>query len=425
MEIYAKVLSYAIPAFVILIIIEYIASLIMRRPVNTALDTISSLSSGMTNTLKDVLGLSVVIVSYGWLHQHLAVFSIASPFWMYLVAFVLIDFASYWSHRFNHEYNVMWNRHIVHHSSEEFNLSCALRQSISGIIGVYFFLYVPMAVVGIPPKVIALMAPLHLFAQFWYHTRLIGKMGFLEQILMTPSHHRVHHAINPEYLDKNYAAIFVIWDKLFGTFQEEQDDIPPVYGVKRQVKTWNPFIINYQHFWLLIKDAWRTSKLWDKVRIWFMPTGWRPADVLQMYPVDSVQDVYQMKKYSTVFSPYFQAWYWAQLIINNLFLYHLLVSIADLSTLEILQYSLFIVLSIFAYTSAMDKSVLGIVAEGVKLTIGVWLLITYSSWFGLEKWLSEATWWVGTYMFLSMILSVTSFYTQSDKVEVHNTDMAY
>lgn len=237
MEAYAAVLSYAIPGFVALIFIEYFASLIMKKPVNRAMDTISSLSSGMTNTLKDVIGLSVVIISYGWMAERFALFEFEVSVSMYVLAIILIDFASYWSHRWNHEINVFWNRHIVHHSSEEFNLSCALRQSVSGIIGVYFFLYIPMALIGVPPLVVAITAPLHLFAQFWYHTRLIHKMGFFEQSIVTPSHHRVHHAINPEYIDKNYSAIFILWDKWFGTFQEELADVPPVYGVKRQVKT--------------------------------------------------------------------------------------------------------------------------------------------------------------------------------------------
>ena len=256
METYALALTYAIPGFVALILIEYFASIWMGKEVNRSMDTISSLSSGMTNTLKDLVGLSIVILSYGWMVEHMALTQIPSTTAVYIIAFILIDFASYWSHRWNHEINLFWNRHIVHHSSEEFNLSCALRQSISGIVGIYFFLSIPMALLGIPATVVAIVGPLHLFAQFWYHTRLINRMGWLEHIIVTPSHHRVHHAINPEYIDKNFAAIFIIWDKWFGTFQEEMEAVPPVFGVKKSVQTWNPFLINYQHLWQLIKDAW-------------------------------------------------------------------------------------------------------------------------------------------------------------------------
>ena len=221
MEAYATALTYAIPSFVLLVIIEALVGKMMGRSVNRAMDTISSLSSGMTNTLKALLGLSIILVSYDWMEQRLGIFDIQSTFWLYFIAFIGTDFASYWSHRFNHKINLFWNRHVVHHSSEEFNLSCALRQEISAFVGIYFFLYIPLAIIGVPFKVIAITAPIHLFAQFWYHTTLIGRMGFLEKILMTPSHHRVHHAINDIYLDKNFSAIFIVWDKWFGTFQEE------------------------------------------------------------------------------------------------------------------------------------------------------------------------------------------------------------
>jgi len=164
METYATVLSFAIPGFVLLILIEYLASRLMNQDIANSMDTISSLSSGMTNTLKDILGLAVVIVGYGWMVEHIALTKITSTTTTYIVAFILIDFAAYWSHRFNHTINVFWNRHIVHHSSEEFNLSCALRQSISAIVGVYFFLSIPMALLGIPASVLAITAPLHLFA---------------------------------------------------------------------------------------------------------------------------------------------------------------------------------------------------------------------------------------------------------------------
>jgi sterol desaturase/sphingolipid hydroxylase (fatty acid hydroxylase superfamily) len=125
-------------------------------------------------------------------------------------------------------------------------------------------LLLPAALLGVPPTVIAVVAPLHLFAQFWYHTRHIGKMGFLEKIIVTPSHHRVHHAINKEYIDKNYGQIFIFWDKMFGTFQEELKEVPAVYGITRPVQTWNPLKINFLHMWLLMKDAWYTRSWKDK-----------------------------------------------------------------------------------------------------------------------------------------------------------------
>ena len=370
------------------------------------MDTISSLSSGMTNTLKDVLKLSIVIVSYEWMHKNIALYEIKSDLIMYLSCFVLVDFASYWSHRWNHEINVMWNRHIIHHSSEEFNLSCALRQSISGLLGIYFFLYVPMALIGVDPIVVSVVAPLHLFAQFWYHTRLINKMGFLESIIVTPSHHRVHHAINPEYIDKNYAAIFIVWDKLFGTFKEEDPSIPPVYGVKKPVRTWNPFFINVQHIWQLTKDAWRTRRLLDKIKVWFMPTGWRPKDVIKKHPVAVIDDVFAYKKYMPQVPKTLKAWSWGQLIINNLLMYFMLTNIDTLGAYGIVLYSLFLALSVFSYTSLMDMSKFAVPAEIFKILVGIVIFVRYGNWFEANGIFSILTILVPTYIFISFALTI-------------------
>jgi len=259
MEAYVQALNYAIPFFVALILIEILVAARMKADVIRSMDTLASLSSGLSNVIKDVLGLTVIIVSYAWLVDKIALFHIKSTVLVYVFAFIGKDFAGYWVHRIAHQVNYFWNHHIVHHSSEEFNLGCALRQSISEWFSITFVFLIPIALLGVPAEVVAIISPLHLFAQYWYHTRLIGRMGFLEKIIVTPSHHRVHHAINKIYLDKNLSQIFIIWDKLFGTFQEELDDEPPVYGVKRPVRTWNPFIINFIHLRQLIVDAWRTS----------------------------------------------------------------------------------------------------------------------------------------------------------------------
>ncbi len=419
MNTYAQVLTYAIPGFVVLILLEYLASKWMKKDVANSMDTISSLSSGMTNTLKDIIGIAIVIVSYGWMTEHFALFAIQSNLWLYFLCFILVDFASYWSHRFNHEINLMWNRHIIHHSSEEFNLSCALRQSISGIVGVYFFLYIPMAIVGIPAKVVAIVAPLHLFAQFWYHTRLIGRMGFLEQILVTPSHHRVHHAINEEYIDKNFAAILIIWDKLFGTFKEEDPDIEPVYGVKKPVRTWNPFLINYQHMVRLIKDAWRTKKWSDKLKIWIMPTGWRPKDVSDKYPISVIDDVYAYRKYQPQTPSGLKMWSWCQLLIHNGLMYLMLINIDNMNPYSLGLYAFFLAVSIFAYTSLMDTHKLAIPSEIAKVCLGVFILLKYEGWFGMSQEYNFLDFLIPIYLVLSIGASVF-FIVKSASTKTHN-----
>ena len=416
MQEYARILNYAIPFFLVLIAIEYVFSLLMHKQVNRLFDTISSLSSGITNVIKDVLGLSIVIISYSWLVDHLAIYHIQSTVLTYILAFVGIDFAGYWIHRWSHEINVFWNRHIIHHSSEEFNLSCALRQSVSEIFALFTFTYIPMAILGIPAQVVAVVAPIHLFAQFWYHTRLINKMGWIEYILVTPSHHRVHHAINPEYMDKNYSQIFIIWDKLFGTFQPEKEEIPAVYGVTRAVHTWNPWIINYQHLWLLISDAWRTKSLIDKVRIWFMPTGWRPADVSAAFPIPYTKEIYSRSKYDTVASPLFKVWAIGQLFITLLLMIFLFNHIGEIPFSSVLLYGVFLFVNIFAYTSLMDGNLIGIAAELLKFTLGIMILyINDYQWFNIGNSLPYGTMIVLGYLVLSLASSVYFYLYEKPK----------
>ena len=349
-------LKKAVVIFFILILLEWIASKKIGKKVNRSTDVISSLSSGMSNITKDSLNLSVVLISYGWLVKHLTIYKL-EPLWLAtLFAFIIQDFTGYWMHRLNHRVNIFWNRHVIHHSSEEFNLSCALRQSISETVHFSALLMIPAAFFGIPADIFSVLAPIHLFMQFWYHTRLIHKMGFLEKIIVTPSHHRVHHAINPEYIDKNYGQILILWDKIFGSFQEELDHIKPVYGILRPAKTWNPILINFKHLWQLIQDAYHTENIWDKFRIWFMPTGWRPEDVKLKFPIYIIQNPTDYKKYHTSLSNPFIAWSFIQLAVGTFFMFHFFSILHQQESTLNYFYGIFIMIHIFSFTLAMDQS---------------------------------------------------------------------
>lgn len=402
MQTYAEVLTYAIPIFVLLLMIEYGVSRWMKMEVIRSFDTISSLSSGLTNTIKDVLKVAIVILSYSWMVEHLAIVEIQSTLLVYVLTFIGLDFAGYWTHRFEHEINIFWNRHIIHHSSEEFNLACALRQNVSAIVGIFFFLFIPMAMLGIPAEIVAVVAPLHLFAQFWYHTRLIKRMGFLEYIIVTPSHHRVHHAINDIYLDKNFSQIFIVWDKLFGTFQEELDEEPAVFGVKRQPKTWNPIIINFQHLALILKDAWYTKSFVDKVKVFFMPTGWRPKDREIEDPVDYIKDAHTQVKYSTDGPWSMHIWMWFQLVLHILLMLYMFNVMGDFDFNLVLMYGLFLFLSIFAYTSLMDYSKWALPFELLKIAVGVFIIFYLGNWFGIDDLLPFGTVFFGIYLMVSL-----------------------
>jgi sterol desaturase/sphingolipid hydroxylase (fatty acid hydroxylase superfamily) len=430
MEAYGKILLIAMPVFLALVLFEKWYGWYKGKDTVRNMDMVSSLSSGITKVIKDVLGLSFVILSYGWLVKHLAIVHIQSNFLVYLIALISLDFSSYWVHRIEHERNLFWNNHIVHHSSEEFNLACALRESISVFIKISMFLLLPAALLGVEEKVIVIVGPFFLFAGFWYHTQHINKLGFLEKIIITPSHHRVHHAINPEYLDKNYGQIFLLWDKIFGTFQEELPHVKPVYGITRPAQTWNPIKINFQHAWLLIKDAWRTKSRRDKLRIWIMPTGWRPADVVAKYPVYKIEDTYHFKKYDPDASSALQVWSWMQIIFSLLFVSYLFGNIAFINKMNgsyVYLYGAFILLNVYSFTELMDRNAYAIFWELLKNIFGIAIIIKNGDWFGIKSVFPILNNAVIGYFILSTIVTayfVYSFYKENSNCALAITEIS-
>ena len=427
MDQYGKILLFAMPAFLILVLFEKWYG--WRRGNDTVrnMDMISSLSSGVTNVTKDVLGLAIALISYEWLVNKVAITHINTTWLTYLIVFIVLDFAGYAVHALDHKINFFWNSHIIHHSSEEFNLACALRQSVSVFVRLFVILLIPAALLGIDPKVIAIVAPLHLFAQFWYHTQHINKMGFLEKIIVTPSHHRVHHALNKEYIDKNYGQIFIFWDKIFGTFQEELPQVKPVYGITRPVRTWNPIKINFLHLWLMIKDAWNTKNYRDKLRIWVMPTGWRPVDVEEKYPVYKIEDAYNFEKYDTQATTLLHVWSWVQLSLLLSFVSYLFGNIAYIGKPNIFIYGLFLFIMVYAFTELMDGNRYALVWEIVKAATGIGLIVYLGDWFGANVFLP----WVSTVLIAYFVLSVAvtawlSFSNQSQTKESFSiTDQSF
>jgi alkylglycerol monooxygenase len=406
MEEYGKILIIAMPLFLLLIIIEKLYGLYKGEDSVPLMDGISSVSSGITNAVKDVLGLSITFISYEWMVSKVAVFHMEANVLTYFIGFIAIDFYGYWTHRLAHQINFLWNKHAIHHSSEEFNLACALRQTVSSFINLFTFLLIPAAILGVPPKVIAITLPIHLFLQFWYHTVHIKKMGFLEHILVTPSHHRVHHAINPEYIDKNHSQIFIIWDKIFGTFQEELDTAPPVFGITRPAQTWNPIRINFQHLGLLISDAWRSENWKDKFTIWFKPTGWRPENFEEKYPVNKITDVYNFKKYGTENSSKLIYWSITQALTTLLFVSYLFNNIATIGLPNIFIYGLFIFMTIYSYSELMDTKTFSVFWESIRFLFGVGIITYFGDWFGLHSVLPMSNYMIIAYLVLSLAMTV-------------------
>lgn len=406
MENYGKILLIAMPCFLFLIIIEKLYGYYKGVHYAPLMDSVSSISSGITNATKDILGISFSILSYEWMVSHMAVFHVQASVLAYCIAFIVIDFQGYWTHRWSHQINLFWNKHAIHHSSEEFNLSCALRQSVSSFVNLFTFLLLPAALLGVPATVISITLPLHFFLQFWYHTRYINKLGILEKIIVTPSHHRVHHAINPEYLDKNHSQIFIIWDKLFGTFQEELPDVPPVFGITRPAATWNPIKINFQHLGVLIRDAWHAEHFIDKLKIWFMPTGWRPEGFDEKYPLRKIDAVYDFQKYGTENPKALIGWSVAQLLITLLFITYFFDNIGALTFTELILYGIFVFVTVYSYTELMDKNQFAFVWEAIRFFYATSLIVIHGSWFGLDEQIPNGTYIVLGYMSLSFAVSL-------------------
>lgn len=406
MKEYAAVLVIAMPLFLALILIEKLYGYYKGEDTAPIMDSVSSISSGIINSLKDVLGLSVTLLSYEWMSENLAVFNQEITIPSIIIAFFVIDFYGYWSHRLAHQINFLWNKHAIHHSSEEFNLSCALRQSISSFVNLFTFLLLPAALLGVPAKVIAITLPIHLFLQFWYHTKHIKKLGVLEKIIVTPSHHRVHHAINPEYMDKNHGQIFIFWDKLFGTFQEELDDVPAVFGITRPAQTWNPFRINFQHLWLLISDAWRAENWKDKFTIWFKPTGWRPENFEEKYPVTKISNVYSFNKYGTQHSNILMYWSAIQMFVTLGLVSYLYLSIARIDIQNIFLYGTFIFISVYSYTELMDTNNYSLFWEGIRFVFGIGIVNYLGNWFEIDTNIPFGTFAIIGYLALSLAVNI-------------------
>ncbi|UZE11763.1 sterol desaturase family protein [Pseudomonas sp. B21-053] len=285
---------YAVPFFFVLIAVELLADR-WRGVSNYRLaDAINSISTGVLSTTTGLLTKGVGLLTYAFALDHLALFKLSGDS-VWVFAFVLYDFCYYWLHRMGHERNILWAAHSVHHQSEDYNLSTALRQTSTGFLLSWIF-YLPMAVLGVPLLVFISVAALNLLYQFWVHTKHIPKLGWFEWFFVTPSNHRAHHAQNALYMDRNYGGVFIIWDRLFGSFQEEDDNEPVIFGVTTPLASWNPLWANVQFYAQLWDDAKRAQSKWDKLRIWFMRTGWRPADVAAKYPMNK-PDLSQFRKF--------------------------------------------------------------------------------------------------------------------------------
>lgn len=263
----------SIPIFFTLIGIELIVERLTHKDLYKLPDSIANMSCGITSQMSGLFLNILGVVAYEIVFANLAFVSWERTWYYWLILFLLVDFAYYWAHRMSHEVNLFWGGHVVHHQSEEYNLSVALRQSSLQIVWTFAF-NLPIALLGFKTGDFVLVSALNTLYQFWIHTETIGKMGWFEYIFNTPSHHRVHHGRNPKYIDKNHAGSLIIWDKMFGTFQEEEER--PTYGITKPINSWNALWANMSHYSEMFKDFKSIPRWSDRIRFLFKKPGWLP-----------------------------------------------------------------------------------------------------------------------------------------------------
>ena len=275
------IITFAIPVFFLLIVIEYFYGKYVGKNTYRLNDTVTSITIGMISRFPTMLNLGVqsVIFVYISTNLNLELLSVKNPF-TWIIAFLLYDLSYYWMHRMHHEIKILWATHSVHHHGEDFNLATALRQTSTGWLWKWIF-YMPMILLGVPVEVFIAVAGVNLVYQFWVHTEHIGHLGWMEKVFITPMNHGIHHAKNKEYIDANYGGVFIIWDRMFGTYTAEKSDLKPVYGTATPLNSWNPLWANFQVFSIMIKDTIKTKSWRDKVKVWFSQTYWRPDDCIE------------------------------------------------------------------------------------------------------------------------------------------------
>ena len=359
------IITFAIPLFFGLILIEFFYGVITKQNNYRINDAITSMSLGLISRFVPILGLGFQYVVYKAVAEHYNLKLVSGEvIWVWGTAFILYDICYYWMHRIHHEIKVFWATHVVHHHGEEFNLATALRQTSTGFLWKWVF-FLPLFIIGIPPQMYVTVAGLNLVYQFWVHTEHIGRLGFLEYIFVTPSNHRVHHAQNEDYLDANYGGVFILWDRLFGTFIDERSDLKPVYGTVKPLKSFNPFWANIEVFYQMIFDSYHTEKFTDKIRVWFSPPNWRPEDVSMKYPIDK-NDLSSFEKYDPNISLREKIFAGAQFTIINLMTIVMLFNVQNYIYSEIISIVLLVVSSSITNSFILDGKKVGFQAELLK-----------------------------------------------------------
>lgn len=364
----------AIPVYFLLIGLELLVHRFQSVQSYRLNDAITNINCGVTSQVTGAFLKVLSIGFYTFIFTQFRFLTLESNVLIWMVAFVAYDFLYYWAHRMSHQVNLFWGGHSVHHQSEEYNLSVALRQSSTQTIWTFLF-YTPMALLGLDPIILVSVSGFNLLYQFWIHTESIQKLPrWFEAVFNTPSHHRVHHARNPKYIDKNHAGTFIIWDKMFGTFKAEEEK--PTYGITKNLNSWNPVWANLSHY----SDMWHDMKniiRWqDKIKYIFQKPGWLP-EYLGGYRAPHDIDMNTYRKFNTqthqFVNYYVLTQYLIMLIGTALFLFNL--SAFDNKILEKTIFAAIIIASTISFGGLFENKKWGLPLEYVRLLIAPVVLI--------------------------------------------------
>ncbi|MBN8741431.1 MAG: hypothetical protein BGP24_15870 [Lysobacterales bacterium 69-70] len=372
---------YAIPVFFALIGLELWVAHRRRARAYDFADAVCSIGLGAMSQVSGIFSKLVVLAIYVAVFDHLRLFSLsAGSVAVWLAGLLLYDFLYYWHHRLGHEVGVLWAAHVVHHQSEEFNLSTALRQTSSGFLFGWVF-YLPMALLGFPPLVFVAVGLIDLLYQYWIHTEQIGRLGWFDRVFASPSNHRVHHGVNDRYLDKNYGGILILWDRLFGTFADEDADEPVIYGTRSPLRRYDPVWSNLEVYAALARDAWRTRRWRDKLALWWKPPGWRPADLAAADPKPAF-DPYARPKYAPRVARAVQIHVAVQFALLMLIGADCLARAEQLPLAWGLGYAAWAMLSLVALCAWLEGARHAPFLDLARLVAALLVLVLGGSWFG-------------------------------------------
>tara|TARA_A100000171_G_scaffold52317_1_gene70090 strand:- start:13416 stop:14654 length:1239 start_codon:yes stop_codon:yes gene_type:complete len=369
----------AIPVYFLLIGIELIVHRVQAVKSYRLNDAITNINCGVTSQVTGAFLKVLSIGVYTLIFEKFRIIELPNTALVWIMAFIAYDFFYYWAHRMSHQVNLFWGGHSVHHQSEEYNLSVALRQSSTQTIWTFAF-YIPMAIVGVHPILLVSVSGFNLLYQFWIHTESINKLPeWFEAVFNTPSHHRVHHARNPKYIDKNHAGTFIVWDKLFGTFKAEEER--PVYGITKNLNSWNPIWANIAHYSDMWSDVKTIPKWSDKFRYVFEKPGWLP-DYMGGYRAPEEVDLIKYRKFDTHTAAKLNVYVLVQYIILLAGTAMFLFNLDKMGTSDKLIFAGVIIYSVVSFGALFENRNWGFAMESLRL---IFLALTaFYAFFGLN-----------------------------------------